>query len=67
MRCRQLPSHGLRTNAPVFAISAATGEGCRELSIEVARFLQRSARRPTAADDEGSMPSPHRGRARDLA
>jgi len=31
----------LRTKAPVFAISAATGEGCRELTVEIARFLQR--------------------------
>jgi GTPase len=30
----------LRTKAPVFAISAATGEGCRELCVEIARFLQ---------------------------
>jgi len=31
----------LRTKAPVFAVSAATGEGCRELTVEIARFLQR--------------------------
>jgi GTP-binding protein len=30
----------LRTKAPVFAVSAATGEGCRELCVEIARFLQ---------------------------
>ena len=45
----------LRTKAPVFAISAATGEGCRELTVEIARFLQReraaSAPSSTAADD----------------
>jgi hypothetical protein len=29
----------LRTKAPVFAVSAASGEGCRELMSEVARFL----------------------------
>jgi GTP-binding protein len=34
----------LRTAAPVFAISAATGEGCRELMWAVYRFLAR--RRP---------------------
>jgi GTP-binding protein len=37
----------LRTKAPLFAISAATGEGCRELSTEIARFLQ--ARRADAS------------------
>lgn len=30
----------LRTKAPVFAISAATGEGCRELMWAVQRFLR---------------------------
>jgi GTP-binding protein len=29
-----------RSKGPVFAISAATGEGCRELCADVARFLQ---------------------------
>jgi GTP-binding protein len=37
----------LRTRAPVFAISAATGEGCAELVAEIARFLQ--ANRATSA------------------
>jgi GTP-binding protein len=32
----------LRLRAPVFAISAATGEGCRELAAEIARFLHQS-------------------------
>jgi GTP-binding protein len=30
----------LRTKAPLFAISAATGEGCAELVAAIARFLQ---------------------------
>jgi GTP-binding protein len=34
----------LRTRARVFAISAATGEGCRELAAEIARFLQAGRR-----------------------
>jgi GTP-binding protein len=34
----------LRTKGRVFAISAATGEGCRELAAEVARFLQAERR-----------------------
>jgi GTP-binding protein len=37
----------LRTKAPVFAISAATGEGCRELMWAVQRFL--FAEKPVAA------------------
>jgi GTPase len=40
----------LRTKAPVFAISAATGEGCRELAAEIARFLERSRAAAAAAD-----------------
>jgi len=39
----------LRTRGRVFAISAATGEGCRELAAEIARFLQ--GRRRTGTDD----------------
>lgn len=42
----------LRTKAPVFAISAATGEGCRELAVEIARFLERS--RAAAAASSGA-------------
>ena len=38
----------LRSKAPMFAISAATGEGCRELSAEIARFLQ--GQRPSASE-----------------
>jgi Predicted GTPase len=33
----------LRTQAPVFAVSAATGEGCRELMQSVGRFLSEGA------------------------
>jgi GTP-binding protein len=43
----------LRTRGPVFQISAATGEGCRELVAEIARFLQQSRKAvadPTAGD-----------------
>ena len=42
----------LRTRGRVFAISAATGEGCRELAAEIARFLQ--GRRRTGTDDAGA-------------
>ena len=38
----------LRSKGRVFAVSAATGEGCRELAAEVARFLQ-AERRPERA------------------
>ena len=31
----------LRTKAPIYAISAATGEGCRELVSAVAQFLSK--------------------------
>jgi len=34
----------MRTKAPVYAISAATGEGCRELAADIARFLDASRR-----------------------
>ncbi len=39
----------LRTKAPVFAVSAATGEGCEALMSEVARFLGERARSHDAA------------------
>ena len=42
----------LRTRARVFAISAATGEGCRELAAEIARFLQ-AGRRTEQAEVSG--------------
>ncbi|MCS6944303.1 MAG: GTPase ObgE [Sutterellaceae bacterium] len=38
----------LRTRLPVFAISAATGEGCRELMDAVYRFLHESSARRSA-------------------
>jgi GTP-binding protein len=46
----------MRTKAPVYAISAATGEGCRELAAEIARFLatQRSSEKDRAAADAAS-------------
>ncbi|MGB2818835.1 MAG: GTPase ObgE [Burkholderiaceae bacterium] len=50
----------LRTKAPVFAISAATGEGCRELSIEIARFLQRereASANQSSAENADSAPT----------
>jgi GTP-binding protein len=39
----------LRTRGRVFAVSAATGEGCRELAAEIARFLQGQRRTDHAA------------------
>ncbi len=46
----------LRTRTRVFAISAATGEGCRELAVEIARFLQaeRRAEQAVASGRGGS-------------
>lgn len=41
----------LRTKAPLFAVSAATGEGCRELVFAVARLLADGVREPIDVDD----------------
>ncbi len=41
----------LRTKAPIFSVSAATGEGCRELMSAVARFL--STHRAEHATEDG--------------
>jgi GTP-binding protein len=46
----------LRTKAPVFAISAATGEGCRELVNAVQGFLHSQNRLPVPA--EAGDPAP---------
>ncbi len=43
----------LRTKAPVFAVSAATGEGCSELMRAVQRFLIAPKSKATAASDSG--------------
>ena len=43
----------LRTIAPVFAVSAATGDGCGELASAVARFLV--AQRTERSEDEGDL------------
>jgi GTPase len=51
----------LRTRARVFAISAATGEGCRELAAEIARFLQAERRSEQAeASGEAGPASPEK-------
>jgi len=42
----------LRTRAPVFGISAATGEGCKELMREIGAFLAKKGARKGAAEDE---------------
>ena len=48
----------MRTKAPVYAISAATGEGCRELAADIARFLEtRRKSVEEAAADAASSPS----------
>jgi GTP-binding protein len=47
----------LRTRGRVFAISAATGEGCRELAVEIARFLQAERRAAHAEDPSEAGPS----------
>jgi GTP-binding protein len=47
----------MRTKAPIYAISAATGEGCRELAADIARFFEtkrRSAARSKAAGEAAS-------------
>lgn len=41
----------LRTKAPVYAISAATGEGCRELVSAVAQFLSKHRAVPDTESD----------------
>lgn len=43
----------MRTKGPVFPISAATGEGCRDLCAEIARFLQ-GKRSRDAGSEEGA-------------
>jgi len=43
----------LRTKAPIFAVSAATGEGCRELVSAVAQFL--GAKRAEHSNDEADV------------
>ena len=42
----------LRTKAPIYAISAATGEGCRDLMWAVQRFLFDEAGAPPARDED---------------
>lgn len=54
----------LRTRAPIFCVSAATGEGCRELMWAVHRFLA-DAGRPRARS--ARAPVPGGTRARDVA
>ena len=56
----------MRTKAPLFAISAATGEGCRELSAEIARFLQ-AERRVTRERSPGAEGDPTPDFAGDIA
>jgi GTP-binding protein len=50
----------LRTKAPMFAISAATGEGCRDLMWAVQRFLDEHPAPDRVPEDEGiaSVPEP---------
>lgn len=43
----------LRTKEPVFAVSAATGDGCRELMTAVARFL--ATQRAERSEEEGDV------------
>ncbi len=45
----------LRTSAPVFAISAATGEGCRELMWAVHAFLTRGRTRGSKSSSAGDV------------
>jgi GTP-binding protein len=49
----------LRTKAPVFAVSAVTGEGCRDLMWAVQRFLAEHA----AAAEAAEAADPHLGAA----
>ena len=56
----------LRTKAPIFPVSAATGEGCRELMSAVARFLvTRRTRHATDDVDVDARFSEHAERAQD--
>jgi GTP-binding protein len=43
---------GLRTKAPVHFISAATGEGCRELMFAVGEFIHAARARSSQPDDD---------------
>ena len=45
----------LRTKAPMFFVSAATGEGCRELMVAVHRHLSERSRPVHAADFSGQV------------
>ena len=47
----------LRTKAPIFAVSAATGEGCRELMWAVYRFLEKRLR-PAQAEPAVTAQAP---------
>jgi GTP-binding protein len=46
----------MRVKGPLFAISAATGEGCRELCAEIARFLHDRRSGVDASDELASVP-----------
>jgi putative protein kinase ArgK-like GTPase of G3E family len=48
----------LRTKAPVFTISAATGEGCRELMWAVHRFLAGHRRAENSAPAAAEVRDP---------
>jgi GTPase len=56
----------LRTKAPVYTVSAVTGEGCRELMWAIYRFLEKrraaqalaDARRKSAEASDGESPEP---------
>ena len=49
----------LRTKAPVYVISAATGEGCRELVSAVSQFLSEHRASPEAEGDADARFSTH--------
>ena len=53
----------LRTKAPVFAVSAATGQGCRELMWAVYRFLEKRQRLPQSAQAVAAQALPARSQA----
>lgn len=54
---------GLRTKTPVYAISAVTGEGCRELMLAVQQFVSAPATDGTGVKDEGHRVDARRGRS----
>jgi GTPase len=57
--CVQTLRRRLRIKGPIFAISAATGQGCRELMVAVQRFLDEHPIRASDGDGGAATPARH--------